>query len=162
MPSQQKNLALNVNCNFACQVVHGDRTFLRRETDCINKLKRLSHRCRLTFDTRSEISWWKDFLVTFNGRRMMLHFRQSYCIQTDASYYGFVAASPDDCFAGSWAAFPTDAANSGLFLSHWCFAGHVIDPSLLSNISFFELFPIFISDRRLGDVWTQKTCFRRN
>ena len=142
--------------NFACQVVHGVRTFLRRQTDCsVNKLKRLSHRCRLTSDTHSEISWWKDFLVTFNGRRMMLHFRQSYWIQTDASFHGFVAVSPDDCFAGSWAAFPTDAANSRLFPSHWCFAGHVIDPSLLSNISF----PIFISDRRLGAVWTNKRIF---
>ena len=56
MPSQQKYLALNVNCNqarslnFACQVVHGGRTFLLRVIDCVNKLKHLSHRCRLTSD----------------------------------------------------------------------------------------------------------------
>ena len=36
--------------NFACQVVHGGRTFLRRVTDCVNKLKHLSHRCHLTSD----------------------------------------------------------------------------------------------------------------
>lgn len=160
--SKRQLQSLARSFNFACQVVHGGCTFLRRETDCFNKLKRLSHRCRLTSDTRSEISWWKDFLVTFNGRRVMLHFRQSYCIRTDASFCGFVAVSPDDCFAGSWAAFPTDAANSRLFPSHWCFAGHVIDPSHLSNISFLELFPIFTSDRRLGAVWTKETCFRRN
>ena len=34
--------------NFACQIVHGGRTFLRRVIDCVNKLKHLSHRCRLT------------------------------------------------------------------------------------------------------------------
>jgi len=157
--SKRQLQSLARSFNFACHVVHGGRTFLGREIDCVNKLKRLSHRCRLTSDTRSEISWWKDFLVTFNGRRMMLHFRQSYCIQTDASFHGLGAVSPDDCFAGSWAAFPTDAANSRLFPSPWCFAGHAIDPSLLSNISFLELFPIFISDHRLGAVWTSKRVF---
>lgn len=30
--------------NFACQVVHGGRTFLRRVIDCLNKLKHSSHR----------------------------------------------------------------------------------------------------------------------
>ena len=46
---------------------------------------------------------------------MMLDFRQSYCIQTDASFHGIGAVSPDDWFAGSWAASPADAANSRLF-----------------------------------------------
>ena len=69
---------------------------------------------------------------------MMLDFRQSYCIQTDASFHGIGAVSPDDWFAGSWAAFPADAANSRLFPSHFCFAGRAIDPSLRSNINFLR------------------------
>ena len=54
---------------------------------------------------------------------------------------------------------PADAANSRLFPSHWCSAGHAIHPSLCSNINFLELFPIFISERRFGAVWTNKRVF---
>ena len=55
---------------------------------------------------------------------------------------------------------PADAANSRFFPSHWCFAGHAIHPrSLRLNISFLELFPIFISDRHFGAVWTNKRVF---
>jgi len=75
--------------------------FLRRVIDCVNKLKRPSHRCRLTSDIRSDISSWKDFLLMFNARRMMLDFRETYCIQTGASFYEFGAVSPGDWFAGS-------------------------------------------------------------
>ena len=64
--------------NFACQVVHGGRTFLRRVLDCLNKLNHSSHRCRLSSDFRADVSWWREFLVTFNGRRMMLDFRQPF------------------------------------------------------------------------------------
>ena len=75
--------------------------FLRRVIDCVNKLKCPSRRCRLTSDIRSDISPWKDFLLTFNGRRMILESRESYCTQTDASFYDFGAVSPDDWFACS-------------------------------------------------------------
>ena len=60
--------------NFACQVVHGGRTFLRRTIDCINKLNLSSHRCHLSTDFHTDVSWWKEFIVTFNGRRLMLNF----------------------------------------------------------------------------------------
>ena len=43
--------------NFACHVVHGGHTFLRRVIDCINKLHLSSHRCRLT----SQL--WRHFVV---------------------------------------------------------------------------------------------------
>ena len=64
--------------NFACQVVHGDRTFLRRVIDCFNKLTHSSHRCCLSTDFCTDVSWWKEFLVTFNRRCMMLDFRQPF------------------------------------------------------------------------------------
>ena len=142
--------------NFACQVVHGGRTFLRRVIDCVNRLKHSSHRCRLTSDIRADISWWKEFLVTFNGRRMMLDFHKSLYIQTDASFHGFGAVSNDDWFAGSWSVSHEDDLNSQLFTSHWCNAGHTIDPSLRSNINFLELFPILMAARRWGATWTNK------
>ena len=36
--------------NFACQVVHGGRTFLHHMIDCLNKLNHSSHRCPLSTD----------------------------------------------------------------------------------------------------------------
>lgn len=154
--SKRQLQSLAGSLNFACQVVHGGRTFLRRVIDCVNKLKHPAHRCRLTSDIRADISWWKEFLVTFNGRRMMLNFNQPYFIQTDASFNGFGAVSPDDWFAGSWSASRADDCNSRLFSTHWSTAGHAIDPSLRSNINFLELFPILIAARRWGALWTNK------
>ena len=152
--SKRQLQSLAGSLNFACQVVHGGHTFLRRVIDCVNKLKQTSHRCCLISDIRSNISWWKDFLATFNGRQIRLNFRQSYCIQADASFHGFGAVSPDDRFAGSWAASPADATNSRLYPSHWWFAGHAIEPSLRSNINFLELFSTLISARHWGALWT--------
>ena len=36
--------------NFACQVVHGGRTFLHHTIDCLNKLNHSSHQCPLSSD----------------------------------------------------------------------------------------------------------------
>ena len=94
--SKRQLQSLAGSLNFACQVVHGGRTFLRRVIDCLNKLNHSSHRCRLATDFRAEVSWWKEFRVTLNGRRMMLDFHQPVYIQTDASFHGFGAVSPDD------------------------------------------------------------------
>lgn len=87
---------------FGYHVVHGGRTFFRHDIDCINKLRHLSRRCRLSSQFRADISWWTQFLVTFNGRSMMLDFRRP--IFFDASFYGFGALCSQDWFVGSWTA----------------------------------------------------------
>lgn len=125
--SKRQLQSLAGSLNFVCQVVHGGRTFLRRVIDCVNRLKHSSYRCRLTSDIRTNISWWKEFLDTFNGRRMMLGFRKSLYIQTDASFHGFGAVSDDDWFAGSRSLSREDDLDSELFPSHWCDACHAID-----------------------------------
>ena len=154
--SKRQLQSLAGSLNFACQVVHGGRTFLHRVIDCINKLNLSSHRCRLSIDFRTDVSWWKEFLVTFNGRHMMLDFRQPVYIQTDASLHGFGAVSPDDWFAGSWAPSPENDLYSQSLPSHWCDVGHAIDPSLRCNINYLELFPVLIAARRWGASWANK------
>lgn len=84
----------------------------------------------------------------FNGRRMMLDFRQPIFIQMDASFHGFGAVSPDDWFAGSWAPSKENDLYSQSLPSHWCDDGHAIDPSLSCNINYLELFPVLIAARR--------------
>ena len=154
--SKRQLQSLAGSLNFACQVVRGGRTFIRREIDCINKLNVSSHRCRLSTDFRADVSWWKEFLVTFNGRRMMLDFRQPVYIQTDASFHGFGAVSPDDWFAGSWAPSPENDLYSQSLPSHWCDVSHAVDPSLRCNINYLELFPVLIAARRWDASWANK------
>ena len=72
--SKRQLQSLAGSLNFACHVIHGGRTFLLRVIDCVNKLKYPSYRCCLTSHFRADILWWKQFLVTFNGRSKMLDF----------------------------------------------------------------------------------------
>ena len=146
--SKRQLQSLKGSLNFACHVVHGDRTFLRRVIDCINKLRHSSHRCPLSTQFRADILWWKQVLVTFNGRGMMLDFRKPIYFQTDASLYGFGAVCSNDWFAAAWTASPGAEQYSLLHNQHWSNAGHAIDPSLRSNINYLELFPILIAARR--------------
>ena len=155
--SKRQLQSLAGSLNFACHVVHGGRTFLRRVIDCIHKLRLPSHRSRLSMQFRADLSWWKTFLVTFNGRSMMLDFRQPVYFQTDASFHGFGAVCSDDWFAGSWSDCPAPDFRSSLFHNQHCsHAGHTIDPSLRSNINYLELFPILIAVRRWGPRWLNK------
>ena len=153
--SKRQLQSLAGSLNFACHVVHGGRTFLRRVIDCINRLRHSSHRCRLSSQIRADISWWKQFFVTFNGRSMMLDFRKPIVFQTDASFYGFGAVCSNDWFAGSWTACPV-ADQQLLHNPHWSTAGHAIDHSLRSNINYLELFPILLAARRWGPRWANK------
>ena len=154
--SKRQLQSLAGSLNFACHVVHGSRTFLLRVIDCINKLKSPSHRCRLTSQFRADILWWKQFFVTFNGRSMMLDFRQPVYFQTDVSFHGFGAVSSDDWLAGSWTACSGADLRSHSHSLHWSHDGHAIDPSLRSNINYLELFPILIAARRWGPRWSNK------
>ena len=48
--SKRQLQSLAGSLNFACQVVHGGRTFLHHMIDCLNKLNHSSHRCPLSTD----------------------------------------------------------------------------------------------------------------
>ena len=154
--SKRQLQSLAGSLNFACHVVHGGRTFLRRVIDCINKLRLPSHRSPLSSQFRADLLWWKQFLITFNGRSMMLDFRQPVYFQTDASFHGFGAVCSDDWFAGSWSNCPTSDFHSRFHFQHCSHAGHVIDPSLCSNINYLELFPILLAVRRWAPRWSNK------
>ena len=48
--SKRQLQSLAESLNFACQVVHGGRTFLHHTIDCLNKLNHSSHQCPLSTD----------------------------------------------------------------------------------------------------------------
>ena len=110
--SKRQLQSLAGSLNFACDVVHGGRTFLKRVIDCIDKLRHSSHRCRLSSQFRANILWWKQFLATFNGRGMMLDFRKPIYFQTDASLHGFGVVCSNDWFASAWTASSDLALNN--------------------------------------------------
>ena len=91
--------------NWACKVVYGGRTFLRRILNVMNSLKFPSSRCRLTAEFYGDLQWWNDFLETFNGKCDFLDDRPVTTLYTDASTNGV-----DASFEGNWfySYFPVD------------------------------------------------------
>lgn len=73
--------------NWSCQAVRGGRFFLRRVLDTINKLKRGSHKCRLSTDFHKDVTWWLKFLYRFNGT---VYYREwdNHTVHTDACNEG--------------------------------------------------------------------------
>lgn len=83
--------------NWACKVVFGGRTFLRRILDLMNTLPKQSSKCCLTSEFYSDIEWWVQFLDVFNGHRSFLDTRPVTDIHTDACSIALGAA-----FRGDW------------------------------------------------------------
>ena len=74
--------------NWACKVVFGGRTFLRRILDLMKSLKRPSSRCWLTSEFHKDMEWWSTFLVHFNGKCDFLDHCPVTTLHTDACSYG--------------------------------------------------------------------------
>ena len=119
--------------NWACRVVHGGRTFLRRIIDSMNLLQSASAKFRFTPEFRKDLFWWQKFLRIFNGRRL-LHSKVPIAdVETDAS-----KDAVGSFFRGDWAYsfLPTDA------------------PSLAPlHINFKEAFAIYLAARRWAPLW---------
>ena len=69
--SKKQLQRLDGKLNWACRVVYGGRTFLRRILDTMNALSP-SGKFRLDSSFRSDIARWVNFLRIFNGTRMFL------------------------------------------------------------------------------------------
>ncbi len=53
--------------NFASRVVRGGRTFLRRILNCIQRLRRPSHKAKISGALKDDIAWWQQYMHCFNG-----------------------------------------------------------------------------------------------
>jgi len=69
--------------NWACRVVYGGRTFLRRILDTMNALSSAG-KFRLDQSFRDDIEWWVHFLKVFNGTRLFLDGLPTIDVATDA------------------------------------------------------------------------------
>ena len=70
--------------NWACRVVYGGRTFLRRILDMMNSLSSPTAKARLSTDFYEDIKWWNSFLQVFNGQRPFLSRQPITDVDTDA------------------------------------------------------------------------------
>lgn len=113
--------------NFACLVVCPGRAFLRRLIDLTIKVNNPFHYIKLTSEARADLSAWKYFIDSFNGKSVFMsdkwlssdHFK----LFTDASgSLGYAAVFGEDWFANAW---------SDVLLPH--------------NIATKELFPIVLA-----------------
>jgi hypothetical protein len=54
--------------NWACQVVRGGRVYLRRILNLLAPLNKPNHKIRLDREFHKDISWWINFIDTFNSK----------------------------------------------------------------------------------------------
>ena len=65
--SKKEILRLCGKLNWACRVVRGGRTFLRRLIDLSCRLKSKHHRIWVNSESRQDILWWVSGLEYFHG-----------------------------------------------------------------------------------------------
>ena len=84
--------------NWACRVVYGGWTFLRRILDLMNRLNSPNAKLRLNAEFYADLSWWISFLALFNGKCLFLDRIPTTDVQADACAFGAGAF-----FRGDWA-----------------------------------------------------------
>ena len=119
--------------NWACRVVYGARTFLRRILDQINQLKFPNAKFKFNQEFCADLSWWISFLSVFNGICLFLERLPATDVQTDASTYR----------AGAF------------FRGDWFYHSFVMDSPSLRNlhINYKEVLAIIFAAKRWGHQW---------
>lgn len=121
--------------NWACRVVYGGRTFLRRILDTMNALSP-SGKFRLDSSFRSDIAWWVNFLRIFNGTRMFLDHLATVDVSTDAC----------------------PVAAGGYFRGDWFYHHFSLDSPEWQNlnINHKETLAIVLAAQRWGPLWSHQ------
>ena len=121
--------------NWACRVVYGGRTFLRRVIDQINLLTKPNAKFRLSRDFHLDLGWWAAFLARFNGKCPFLDTRPVVDVQTDACPVA----------AGAW------------FRGDWYYSNFQMDaaePHHALHINHKETLAIILAAKRWCASWT--------
>ena len=136
--SKKEILSLAGKLNWACRVVRGGRTFLRRVIDISAKLKANHHRTWLNLEFRKDLEWWSVGLSKFHG---FTHFVDDIPPPTQD-------LKTDACLVGG----------AGIFNSDWFYVNFKVDcPDYQdAHINCLELLTVLIAARRWGHLWRQK------
>ncbi|CAG2207782.1 unnamed protein product [Mytilus edulis] len=89
--------------NWACQMVKGGRTFLRRLINSISSAQNRNDKVLLNSEFKADISWWINFMSVFNGTVKFMDFKPITSLQTDASSLGGGGYYNGDYFYVNWA-----------------------------------------------------------
>lgn len=89
--------------SWAAGVVKGGRVFLRRIFNKIATLRHGCHRTLISVEVRRDISWWYQFIQTFNGKSTLLDKTPIECVFTDACDEGAGGSFGRDWFYYNWA-----------------------------------------------------------
>ena len=122
--------------NWACKVIYGGRTFLRRILDLMGSLQKQSSKCLLSEEFFKDISWWLDFLEIFNGQCAFHDTRPVTSLHTDA------------CSTGIGAVFERDWFYSNLLVDAPALAGlHINYKEALCIVFALERWAPFLKDK---------------
>lgn len=121
--------------NWACRVVYGGRTFLRRIIDSLNSLPP-SGKFKLDASFRKDIAWWVNFLQVFNGTRLFLEQMPTIDVVTDAC----------------------PIAAGGYFRGDWFYHNFSVDSPAWSSlhINHKETLAIVLAATRWGKRWSNQ------
>ena len=122
--------------NWACKVIYGGRTFLRRILDQMSALKSPHAKLKLSPEFFKDLQWWITFLETFNGKQKFLDERPVEDVQTDSS---FMAAGA--FYKGDW-----------LYHVFACDSPQYKD----LHINFKEVLAIYFAALRWAHCWSNK------
>ena len=93
---------VSTKLNWACQVIQGSRTILRRMIDITNGYKCKNDKVILTVEFRKDLHWWIPFIGSFNGTVRFLDPRPIRNIMTDACNSGGGAYFNGDYYYVHW------------------------------------------------------------
>ena len=121
--------------NWACQVVTGGRTFLRRILSSIDALAKPRHKLRLDSLFFADLRWWKDFFHHFHGTTI-----------SSAISRPTVAIEMDSCGSASGITYEDD----------WLFSHWESDAPLMASwhINHKEAASAVLAARRWGHLWS--------
>ena len=125
--TKRELLSLIGRLSFACKVVPTGRIFLRCLIDKASSVSHLHHHLHLNLEDRADLTWWKEFLPSWNGSSLFV----------DSEW-----ASPE-----SMQLF-TDAAGAIGYGAYWdghWFCGTWPPHLIVHPIIWKELFPIYIA-----------------
>jgi len=123
--------------NWACQMVKGGRTFVRRLIDSLSNVNNRNAKILLSSEFFDDIAWWVKFMNMFNGTVKFLDLKPITCLQTDA------------CLQGG----------AGYYEGYFFYVNWDIDLPQFKNyhINIKETMAIVLSVIRWGHLWTNKS-----
>lgn len=137
MRASKKQLqSLAGKLNWAAAVVHGGRVFLRRIINRITQLKQDWHKTRITGELLADITWWQQFMSTFNGKSIILDNLPITSVATDA------------CTVGG----------GGIFESDWFYVNWEMDypKATKFHINELESFAVYLAAKKWAPSWRNK------